>query len=115
MVSGISGGLFAATAFYPIDTSRVYITTSRDKVSESVNQLKQIVSKEGVRYLYRGFSSCILGIIIFRGVFYGFYDTFKEKAQNIYEKWLIAYTSGFLAGYAMYPFETLRKRNIVCH
>lgn len=43
VVAGISGGLFAATTFYPIDTSRVYITTSKERVSESINQLKKSV------------------------------------------------------------------------
>lgn len=84
IIAGVCGGLAAAAILYPIDTARLYISTSKEAATTSVREITNNIKFEGIRYLYRGFSSCLLGISIFRGSFFGLYDTFKSSATNNY-------------------------------
>ena len=71
------------------------------------------MKNQGTGYLYRGFGSCLLGITIFRGSFFGFYDTFKGETSDLSGKWVVAYLSGLFSGFLVYPMETIRKRKII--
>jgi len=56
------------------------------------------------------------GIIVYRGAYFGFYDTAKgvlfkdEKNANIIAKWAVAQTVTAAAGICSYPFDTVRRR-----
>ncbi len=56
------------------------------------------------------------GIIVYRGAYFGFYDTAKgvlfkdEKTANIFAKWGVAQTVTAAAGICSYPFDTVRRR-----
>lgn len=58
----------------------------------------------------------LVGIIVYRGAYFGLYDTAKgvvfqdEKNANIIAKWAVAQTVTALAGIASYPFDTVRRR-----
>lgn len=56
------------------------------------------------------------GIIVYRGAYFGLYDTAKgvvfkdEKNANIIAKWAVAQTVTAAAGICSYPFDTVRRR-----
>ena len=56
------------------------------------------------------------GIIVYRGAYFGLYDTAKgvlfkdEKTANFFAKWGVAQTVTAMAGIASYPFDTVRRR-----
>ena len=56
------------------------------------------------------------GIIVYRGVYFGLYDTAKgvlfddERRASFFAKWAVAQTVTALAGIASYPFDTVRRR-----
>ena len=56
------------------------------------------------------------GIIVYRGAYFGLYDTAKgvlfadEKKANILAKWAVAQTVTAAAGVVSYPFDTVRRR-----
>lgn len=56
------------------------------------------------------------GIIVYRGAYFGLYDTAKgmlfkdEKNANIFAKWAVAQTVTAAAGICSYPFDTVRRR-----
>ena len=58
----------------------------------------------------------VQGIIVYRGAYFGFYDTAKgvlfkdEKNANIIAKWAVAQTVTAAAGICSYPFDTVRRR-----
>jgi len=60
----------------------------------------------------------VAGIIPYRGVYFGLYDSFREKNpykrdpgfNGFASKFAIAQTVAILAGYASYPFDTVRRR-----
>ena len=53
---------------------------------------------------------------MYRGCFFGLYDTAKgvlfvdEKNANIFAKWAVAQTVTAAAGVVSYPFDTVRRR-----
>ena len=53
---------------------------------------------------------------MYRGAYFGFYDTAKgvlfedEKTANIFAKWAVAQTVTAAAGICSYPFDTVRRR-----
>lgn len=56
------------------------------------------------------------GIIVYRGAYFGLYDTAKgvifqdEKNANIAAKWAVAQSVTAAAGVLSYPFDTVRRR-----
>lgn len=56
------------------------------------------------------------GIIVYRGAYFGLYDTAKgvlfqdEKNANIIAKWAVAQSVTAAAGVLSYPFDTVRRR-----
>ena len=68
--------------------------------------------------LYNGFSVSVMGIIPYRGVYFGMYDSLaginpyrKDKTiLGLASKFAIAQATAITAGYASYPFDTIRRR-----
>jgi Mitochondrial carrier protein len=81
-----------------------------------VDCLSKTVKRGGYGGLYQGFGVSVQGIIVYRGAYFGFYDTAKgvlfkdEKNANIIAKWAVAQTVTALAGICSYPFDTVRRR-----
>ena len=54
----------------------------------------------------------------YRGVYFGLYDTAREKnpykddkgLKGLFSKFVIAQTVAIASGYASYPFDTIRRR-----
>lgn len=113
IVSGVFGGWVAAGILYPIDTVRIFLATSSKKQSQTLRELAKNIKGQGKMYLYRGYKSSLLGIALFRGSYFGLYDTFKGKTSSPTAKWMTAYLSGLFAGMLVYPIQTLRKRKII--
>lgn len=59
------------------------------------------------------------GIIVYRGAYFGLYDTAKgvlfkddkdDKDANFFAKWAVAQAVTAMAGVISYPFDTVRRR-----
>lgn len=55
----------------------------------------------------------MVGVAIFRGTYFGVFDTFKHN-KNKLEKWMLAYFSSLLAIILTYPTDTVRRR-LICN
>ncbi len=60
--------------------------------------------------IFRGSLMSYLGMIVFRGVYFGLYDSNKKAANNYVEKLFISYVSTVAALIGIYPFDTVRRR-----
>jgi len=78
--------------------------------------ISTIYKRDGLRGLYTGFGVSVGGIIVYRGAFFGMYDTAKAmllkdpKNPPVIQSWLIAQTVTTAAGVISYPFDTVRRR-----
>merc|ERR1711965_967036 len=72
----------------------------------------------GVGSLYNGFGVSVAGIIPYRGVYFGMFDSlmglnpYRKQSDviGLLSKFAIAQTTAITAGYASYPFDTIRRR-----
>ena len=68
--------------------------------------------------LYNGFGVSVGGIIPYRGVYFGMYDSISginpyrqdKGIIGLLSKFAIAQVTAITAGYASYPFDTIRRR-----
>lgn len=67
---------------------------------------------QGVRGLYTGSSISLFGVAVFRGTYFGVFDTFKENKKGLH-RWSVAYISSLLAILLTYPTDTIRRR-LIC-
>lgn len=69
--------------------------------------------QDGVAGLYRGFNVSIQGIIVYRGAYFGLWDTSKGlmgKDSSFLLSFMIAQVVTNAAGILSYPFDTVRRR-----
>lgn len=77
---------------------------------------KQVAKAGGPMALYQGFGVSVQGIIVYRGAYFGLYDTAKgalfkdEKSSSILFRWAIAQAVTAAAGIVSYPLDTIRRR-----
>ena len=79
--------------------------------------VKQIRAKEGVGGLYRGYPVSVVGIVVYRAGYFGFYDAgkqvfFKDGGQNtsVFLKFGLALCVDISAAVFAYPVDTVRRR-----
>ena len=126
LVNMASGGLAGAGSLcivYPLDYARTRLASDVGSTQRSFNGLGDCLVKTakgpgGVMSLYNGFGVSVIGIIPYRGVYFGMFDSLmginpyrKEKGiVGLLSKFGIAQTTAITAGYASYPFDTVRRR-----
>jgi solute carrier family 25 (adenine nucleotide translocator) protein 4/5/6/31 len=119
-----SGGLAGASSLlivYPLDFARTRLAADVGKGADReftglVNCLTTVSKRTGPWSLYQGFGVSVQGIIVYRGAYFGLYDSGKgfffkdEKSASFVFKWAIAQSVTALSGVLSYPFDTVRRR-----
>lgn len=79
-----------------------------------IDVYKKTLATDGMAGLYRGFNISFVGIFIYRGFYFGLYDTvmpmFPEGSVNLATRFVVGYVVTVLAGLASYPIDTIRRR-----
>jgi len=72
------------------------------------------IKSDGIVGLYRGFVISCVGIIVYRGCYFGFYDTLKPIIIGDGGSFLASFALGYIvtisAGLVSYPIDTIRRR-----
>jgi len=126
LVQMASGGLAGAGSLcvvYPLDYARTRLASDVGTGKRDFKGLGDCLAKtargpSGFLGLYNGFGVSVMGIIPYRGVYFGLYDSLREKnpwkkdygVVGILSKFAVAQTTAIAAGYASYPFDTVRRR-----
>lgn len=118
---GIAGG--GSLAFvYSLDYARTRLANdlkSSKKGGERefnglIDVYRKTIAADGVAGLYRGFVISFVGIFVYRGLYFGLYDTvmpmFPEGTVNVATRFAAGYVVTVLAGLASYPIDTIRRR-----
>lgn len=73
-----------------------------------------IYCTDGIAGLYRGFVISCVGIVVYRGLYFGLYDSLKPALGSYSDNFLATFVLGWgitnLAGLASYPIDTIRRR-----
>ncbi len=126
LVNVASGGLAGAGSLcivYPLDYARTRLASDVGREQRSFNGLLDCLKKtskgpRGVLALYNGFGVSVLGIIPYRGVYFGMYDSaaslnpYKDDSSfvGLASKFAVAQITAITAGYVSYPLDTVRRR-----
>jgi len=122
LASGGLAGAASLTIVYPLDFARTRLAADvgsggQREFTGLVDCLKKTAGKGGPLALYQGFGVSVQGIVVYRGAYFGLYDTAKgaifgeqEKDASIIAKWAVAQTVTIASGIISYPFDTVRRR-----
>ena len=120
-----SGGLAGAgslTIVYPLDYARTRLASDVGSGNPQFNGLFDCLMKTmkvgGFFSMYNGFGVSVVGIVAYRGPYFGIFDTLKEKnpfkkdkgVVGLVSKFAIAQITAIIAGFISYPFDTVRRR-----
>ena len=81
-----------------------------------VDVYKKTLASDGIAGLYRGFMPSVVGIVVYRGLYFGMYDSIKPVVLvgalegNFLASFLLGWTVTTGAGIASYPLDTIRRR-----
>ncbi|KAM3339197.1 peroxisomal nicotinamide adenine dinucleotide carrier [Capsicum galapagoense] len=88
-LAGAGGGIIAQIITYPLQTVNTRQQTERvskegrDSRGSALFQILQVVRSEGLLGLYSGLKPSLLGTAVSQGVYYYFYQVFKNRAEAI--------------------------------
>jgi len=122
-----SGGLAGATSLffvYSLDYARTRLANDNKSAKKGgerqfkglIDVYSQTMKSDGIQGLYRGFSISCVGIIVYRGLYFGMYDSLKPilLTGNMKDSFLGSFFLGWAitiaAGLASYPIDTVRRR-----
>ncbi|CAN6565459.1 unnamed protein product [Malus baccata var. baccata] len=85
-LAGAGGGIIAQLITYPLQTVNTRQQTDRDLKKEkkklgTVEQICQVIKNEGWERLYGGLTPSLVGTAASQGVYYYFYQIFRNKAE----------------------------------
>jgi len=122
--TNIASGGFAGTMsllfVYSLDYARTRLANdAKGKGGErQFNGLIDVYTKtlksDGIQGLYRGFAISAVGIFIYRGMYFGMFDTLKPLLlgdnPNVGLSFLLGWAVTITAGLMSYPIDTIRRR-----
>lgn len=125
----VSGGLagFGSLCFvYHLDYARTRLAndlkasgkgSGERQYSGLVDVYKKTLATDGVAGLYRGFVISAVGIFVYRGLYFGLYDSimpfcpqYDSPTLDTSIRFCVGYAVTVLAGLASYPIDTIRRR-----
>ncbi|KNA22804.1 hypothetical protein SOVF_030730 [Spinacia oleracea] len=124
VASGSAAGATTSVFLYHLDYARTRLAT--DALGTSMNGQRRFkglvdvyrktLSTDGIGGLYRGFGVSIFGITLYRGLYFGIYDTLKPLVligpleDNFFASFFLGWGVTTTSGICAYPFDTVRRR-----
>lgn len=74
---------------------------------------RQTLKSDGIAGLYRGFNISFVGIFVYRGFYFGLYDTIMPilgEDSHPTVKFAVGYAVTVVSGLLSYPIDTIRRR-----
>ncbi|CAO3613194.1 unnamed protein product [Cunninghamella echinulata] len=128
IASGATAGAFSLCFVYSLDYARTRLANDTKAVLKNgsvgngerqfnglVDVYKKTLASDGIAGLYRGFSLSLVGIVIYRGLSFGMYDTLKpllpDHLRNSFiPSFILGWSVTTAASFASYPTDTVRRR-----
>lgn len=122
VVSGGAAGAMSLIFVYSLDYARTRLANDakagKKGGTREFNGLIDVYAKtfksDGIVGLYRGFVISCVGIIVYRGFYFGLYDTLKPLIlgadAGVTISFLLGYGVTITSGLISYPIDTIRRR-----
>merc|ERR1712059_15453 len=120
IASGGAAGTMSLLFVYSLDYARTRLANDA-KTKDGTRQFNGLVDvyvktlkSDGIQGLYRGFTISAVGIFIYRGMYFGLYDTLKPLLlgadAGVGISFLLGWAVTVTAGLMSYPIDTVRRR-----
>jgi len=122
IASGGAAGAMSLFFVYSLDYCRTRLANDAKagkkggerQFNGMIDVYRQTLKSDGIVGLYRGFVISCVGIVVYRGFYFGLYDTLKPILLGEDAGVLISFVLGYgvtvSAGLASYPIDTIRRR-----
>ncbi|XP_041007048.1 ADP,ATP carrier protein 3, mitochondrial-like [Juglans microcarpa x Juglans regia] len=125
LASGGAAGASSLLFVYSLDYARTRLANDAKSVKKGggerqfnglIDVYKKTLASDGLAGLYRGFTISCVGIIVYRGLYFGLYDSLKPVVLvgGLQDSFLASFLLGWgitiNAGLASYPIDTVRRR-----
>jgi solute carrier family 25 (adenine nucleotide translocator) protein 4/5/6/31 len=125
VASMAAGGLAGAASLlvtYSRDHARTLLARDAAQGKQKGRQFdglfdvyRKTVAAGGVRALYSGFAVSCAGVVIYRGAYFGLYDSLRPllPAHNLVTHLALGWAATVAAGLLSYPVDTVRRRRMM--
>jgi len=120
IASGGAAGTMSLLFVYSLDYARTRLANdAKGKGGERqfnglIDVYVKTLKSDGIQGLYRGFTISAVGIFIYRGMYFGMFDTLKPiflgDSANVGLSFLLGWGVTVTAGLMSYPIDTIRRR-----
>ncbi|CAO3680613.1 unnamed protein product [Umbelopsis vinacea] len=123
LASGGAAGASSLFFVYSLDYARTRLANDAKSAKKGgerqfnglIDVYRKTLKSDGLAGLYRGFNISCVGIIVYRGLYFGLYDSLKPALPSQYkDNFLVNFALGWAvttgAGLASYPIDTVRRR-----
>jgi len=124
LASGGAAGACSLLFVYSLDYARTRLANDNKSAKKGgerqfnglVDVYKKTWASDGIAGLYRGFVISCVGIVVYRGLYFGLFDSLKPVVLtgNMKDSFFAAFLLGWAvtigAGLASYPLDTVRRR-----
>merc|ERR1711904_656886 len=128
LMSGGAAGASSLFFVYSLDYARTRLANDAKAAKKGqvgggerqfnglIDVYRKTLASDGIAGLYRGFMVSCAGILVYRGCYFGFFDTLKPVVLvgslegNFLASFLLGWTVTTTAGVASYPLDTIRRR-----
>ncbi|OMO68531.1 Endoplasmic reticulum-adenine nucleotide transporter [Corchorus capsularis] len=125
LASGGAAGASSLLFVYSLDYARTRLANDAKAAKKGggdrqfnglVDVYRKTLASDGIAGLYRGFNISCVGIIVYRGLYFGMYDSLKPVVLvgQLQDSFFASFALGWVitngAGLASYPIDTVRRR-----
>jgi solute carrier family 25 (adenine nucleotide translocator) protein 4/5/6/31 len=124
LASGGAAGACSLFFVYSLDYARTRLANDNKSAKKGgerqfnglIDVYTKTIKSDGIQGLYRGFNISCVGIIVYRGLYFGMYDSLKPVVLQgpLQGSFLASFFLGWAitigAGLASYPIDTVRRR-----
>ncbi|KAJ6289512.1 hypothetical protein OIU76_025351 [Salix suchowensis] len=124
LASGGAAGASSLLFVYSLDYARTRLANDAKAAKKGggrqfnglIDVYKKTHQSDGIAGLYRGFNISCVGIIVYRGLYFGMYDSLKPVVlvgnlqDSFFASFLLGWGITIGAGLASYPIDTVRRR-----
>ena len=122
IASGGAAGALSLCFVYSLDYARTRLANDAKAGAKGttrqfdglIDVYRKTFKSDGFAGLYRGFMISCVGIVVYRGCYFGFYDTLKPillgENASLVASFILGYGVTISAGLVSYPIDTIRRR-----
>ncbi|KAI4311793.1 hypothetical protein MLD38_036659 [Melastoma candidum] len=124
LASGAAAGASSQLFVYSLDYARTRLSSDAKAAHKGgerqfnglIDVYRKTLQTDGIPGLYRGFTVSVAGIVVYRGLYFGMYDSLKPVVLtgSLQDSFPASFALGWLvttgAGLAAYPLDTVRRR-----